>query len=270
MSANASAPPRALTANARKPRRLALPHPALARLAVVILLLVCWEAAARWFVDPIFMSPPSVVAASLGRLVSSPGVPGALAITFGELGIAFLLSVIIGLALGLAVGLNRFSYRTIYPIFLLLYAIPQVTILPLIILGFGIGPESKIVFGVTHGMFPVLVTTVANLRNIRPILLASARSMGAGRWHMFRYIFLPHMIPGFFTGLRLTMSAVLLGVLLAELYASSRGIGHFTRKFTESFDPTDLFGLVSIVACMAIVLNEILRFIETRFSRWQT
>jgi ABC-type nitrate/sulfonate/bicarbonate transport system permease component len=65
------------------------------------------------------------------------------------------------------------------------------------------------------------------------------------------------------------MSGALLGVLLAELYVSTAGIGHFTTMFTENFDPTKLFGLVAMLATMAIVLNEIVRRAETRFSRWR-
>jgi len=155
------------------------------------------------------------------------------------------------------------------PIILLLYGLPQITILPLFILYFGIGPASKIAFGVTHGMFPITIAIVAGVQNLKPILLVSARSMGASRWQILRWVIFPHMIPSFFAGMRLGMSGALLGVLLAELYVSTAGIGHFTTMFTENFDPTKLFGLVAMLATMAIVLNEIVRRAETRFSRWR-
>jgi len=106
------------------------------------------------------------------------------------------------------------------------------------------------------------------VQNIRPILLTSARSMGASRWHVLRYIVFPHMIPSFFAGMRLAMTAVLLGVLLAELYVSTAGIGYFTTLFTQNFDPTRLLGLIAVLAAMAIVLNEIVRRAEAYFSRW--
>ncbi len=155
------------------------------------------------------------------------------------------------------------------PIILLLYGTPQITILPLFILFFGIGPASKIAFGVTHGMFPIIVTIVAGVQNLKPILVTSARSMGASRWQLFRWVIFPHMIPSFFAGMRLGMTGVLLGVLLAELYVSTAGIGHFTTLFTQNFDPTKLFGLVAVLAAMAILLNETVRRAEIRFSRWR-
>jgi NitT/TauT family transport system permease protein len=244
-------------------------RPGVARLAVIAALLAFWEIAARWLVDPMFLSPPSRVLGSLAAVLRTPGVPAALRITFFELLVAFVIAVAIGLVLGLAIGLQRFPRRAFMPIVLLLYGTPQVTILPLFILFFGIGPASKIAFGVTHGMFPITLTIVAGVQNIRPILLTSARSMGAGRWQIFRWVIFPHMIPSFFAGMRLGMSGVLLGVLLAELYVSTAGIGYFTTLFTQNFDPTKLLGLVGMLAAMAIVLNEIVRRAEVRFSRWR-
>ena len=254
----------------RRVQRFLLAWPGLARLGVIALLFASWEIAARFYVDKMFLSPPSSVFTSLHTVFMTPGVPAALRITFFELSVAFVLSIAIGLTVGLTVGLNRFAHRSFMPIILLLYGTPQVTILPLFILYFGIGPASKIAFGVTHCMFPIMVTVIAGVQNIKPILLTSAKSMGASRWHIFRWVIFPHMIPSFFSGMRLAMTGVLLGVLLAELYVSTAGIGYFTTLFTQNFDPTKLLGLISMLAAMAIALNELVRRAEVRFSRWRS
>jgi NitT/TauT family transport system permease protein len=253
-----------------QPVRYLRRHPGVARLLVVVALLLLWEVAARWWIDPMFLSPPSRVVAGLGEMFGTQGVPAALRITFWELAVAFAISVAIGLVVGLAVGLSRFSHRSFMPIILLLYGTPQITILPLFILYFGIGPASKIAFGVSHGIFPIIVTIVAGVQNIKPILMTAAHSMGASRWQIFRWVIFPHMIPSFFAGMRLGMTGVLLGVLLAELYVSTAGIGHFTTMFTQAFNPTSLLGLISVLAAMAIVLNEIVRRAEVHFGRWRT
>jgi len=245
-------------------------RPGLARLGVVVLLFGIWEIAARFYVDRMFLSPPSIVFSGLYQVLLTPGIPAALRITFFELSIAFALAIAIGVAVGLTVGLSGFAHKSFMPIILLLYGTPQITILPLFVLYFGIGPASKIAFGVTHGMFPIMLTVIAGVQNIKPILLTSARSMGANRWQMFRWVIFPHMIPSFFSGMRLAMTGVLLGVLLAELYVSTAGIGYFTTLFTQNFDPTKLLGLISLLAAMAIVLNELVRRAEIRFSRWRS
>ena len=239
------------------------------RAVVVIVLFAVWEAAARWFVNPMFLSPPSIVLASFGSLFAHPGISYAFSLLLVELGVAFCLSVVVGLMAALIVGSSELSQRSFMPVIFLLYAVPQVTILPVVMLLAGVGPASKIVFGVTHGMFPIIVTVSASLRNIKPVLQQSVISMGASRWQQFRYLVLPHVMPSFFTSMRLSMVATLLGVLLAELYASSRGIGFFASQFTETFDPTDLFGLVIIVALMAIIFNELLRRAELRATAWR-
>jgi len=78
------------------------------------------------------------------------------------------------------------------------------------------------------------------------------------------------MVPGFFTGLRLAMTMTLLRVILAELYVSTMGVGYFTKLFAETFDPSPLFALIGILAVMAIGLNELVRVVERRFTRWKT
>ena len=247
-----------------------LRQPWLARIGVIVALFAFWEIPARWWVDPMFLSPPSRVFTSLQAVFETRGVPAALRLTLFELAVAFALSVAIGLVIGLAVGLRPFARQSFMPIVVLLYGMPQITILPLFILYFGIGPASKIAFGVSHGMFPIILTVVAGVQNIKPILLVSARAMGASRWQLFRHVVFPHMIPSFFSGMRLGMTGVLLGVLLAELYVSTAGIGYFTTLFTQNFDPTRLLGLIAVLAAMAIVLNEVVRRAEVHFSRWHT
>ena len=242
--------------------------PGLARLVVIIGLVILWEIGVRLYGDPLFLSPPSQVVVALWEILGNQPVIRALGTTLYELVVAFALSVVVGLPIGLIIGLQRFARGSFYPIVLMLYAIPQATILPLVILAFGIGAPSKIAFGFTHAVFPIMVTVVAGVQGVKPSLLVCARSMGANRNQIFWNVILPHMIPSFFTGMRLAMTGDLLGVLLAELYVSQAGVGHFTRLFTESFEPAKLFALIACLAAIAVLLNELCRRAERRMSRW--
>jgi len=238
------------------------------RLLVIAGLVIFWEVGVRLGGDPLFMAPPSETVVALVGLASNVPVLNAIGTTLYELVIAFVIAVVAGLPVGLLLGLQRFSYRSFYPIVLLLYATPQATILPLVILVFGIGPASKIAFGVTHAFFPIAINVIAGVQGIKPLLLTAARSMGANRRQVFWNVILPNMIPSFFTGMRLAMTSDLLGVLLAELYVSQAGVGHYTRLFTESFAPAKLFALVACLAALAVCLNESCRRAERRMSRW--
>ncbi len=242
--------------------------PGKARLLVIVGLVIFWEVGVRLDGDPLFMAPPSQTVVALFEILRDKAVLSAIGTTLYELVTAFLIAIAVGLPVGLLLGLQRFSYRSLYPILLLLYATPQATILPLFILAFGIGPASKIAFGVSHAFFPIAVNVIAGVQGTKPLLLTSARSMGASRWQIFTNIILPNMVPSFFTGMRLAMTSDLLGVLLAELYVSQAGVGHFTRLFTESFAPAKLFALIACLAAIAVVLNEACRRAERHMSRW--
>jgi NitT/TauT family transport system permease protein len=264
-SLNAAAAGRLAQGAARR-----LPSPILVRLAILAALLALWEFYARLFGDPAFVRAPTLVVQALfAKILADPQVRQAILLTFWELAAAFALSVAIALPVGLAVGSTRFMHRSLYPIVLLLYAIPQVTVLPLFILMFGLGPAAKIAFGVSHGVFPIIVNVVAGLRNVNRLFVDSARSMGASRLQIVRRVVLPSVIGSFFAGLRLSMTLTLLGVLLAELYVSTGGIGYFTQLYSETFDPAPLFALIAVLAMMAIALNEAVRRAELHAGRWR-
>lgn len=244
-------------------------HPGWSRLLVIVTLLALWEITADLFGDPLFVASPSQVLAALGPMLMTPGIPEALSVTAWELAAAFALSAVVGIAFGTWLGLSPFAERSFMPIVLLLYATPQVTIIPIFMIAFGIGPASKIAYGFSHGVFPIIVTVAAGVRNISPILLVSSRSMGADGRQILRHVVFPHMIPSLFTGMRLGMTATLLGVILAELYASLTGVGYFSRQFAQAFQPAELFGLIALVAAIAILINETLRRAELRFTIWR-
>jgi NitT/TauT family transport system permease protein len=134
---------------------------------------------------------------------------------------------------------------------------------------FGLGPASRIAFGFSHGVLPIIVTTVIGMRAVSPLLLASARSMGASQTQVLRHIIFPTMVASVFTGLRLAMSLTLLGVILAELFVSTNGIGSYTQIFAETFKPASLYALILVLAVTAVILNELVGLVESHFSRWK-
>ena len=242
----------------------------LARLAIILGVVLLWEVYVQLFATSSLAAAPSQVLAELWpKVLGEPRVRAAIGVTLFELIVAFVLSVVFGMLIGVLVGLTDIGRRSLYPIVLLLYGIPQASLLPLFVLIFGLGPEAKIAFGFSHGIFPVIVNTIAGMRNVNPLLLRGAAAMGATRFEQLRYVMFPHMVTAVFTGLRLAMTLTLLGVLLAELFVSQGGIGFFTLLYAETFNPASLIALILTLALLAIILNELVRMIEARFSRWK-
>jgi ABC-type nitrate/sulfonate/bicarbonate transport system permease component len=242
----------------------------LVRLALIVGLIAIWEFYARFISTSSLIAGPSDVAmAWWPKVMGEPRVRAAVGITLIELAVAFAMSVVFGMLIGILIGLTNIGRRSMYPIVLLLYGIPQAIILPLFVLVFGLGPASKIAFGFSHGIFPVIVNTIAGMRNVSPHLLAGSAAMGASRAQQVRHVIFPHMVTTVFAGLRLAMTLTLLGVILAEIFVSQGGIGFFTLLYSETFNPAALMALVLTLALMAIALNELVRLVEARFSRWK-
>jgi ABC-type nitrate/sulfonate/bicarbonate transport system permease component len=248
---------------------LQIPASVALRWLVLIALLCAWELAARIAGSNGLVAPPSsVLRALFTQILPDSDVRGALTSAIFEVIAAYALAVAGGLLIGLSIGWTRFGRNSFLPIVLFFYAIPQAVLLPLFTLGFGIGTAAKIAFGCSHGIFPVIVNTVAGMRNVNPLYLSAARCMGAKRRDIVRDIIFPHITGSFFAGLRLGMTMTLLGVILAELYVSTAGIGYFTRQFANKFDPAPLFALILALTFIAIATNGIVRMAERRFTRW--
>jgi NitT/TauT family transport system permease protein len=238
------------------------------RIAFIVAILIAWEIYGRWFADPVFMQPPSEVAVAwVTKILPDSRIMSALGLSVVEIAVAYALAVIVGLVVGLAVGSTALGRRGFFPMILLLYAIPQVALISLFVLLFGLGPASKIAFGFSHGVFPVIMSVVSGMANAPTLYIRGAKSMGASRYDIVRHVIFPNMVPSFFVGLRLAMTLTLLGVILAELYVSTAGIGYFTRVFAENFNPAPLFALIGSLAAIALVFNECVRMAERRLSR---
>jgi NitT/TauT family transport system permease protein len=213
------------------------------------------------------MRPPSAVLdAFFTSILPEPKIISALWLCVIEIAVAYALAVVSGLLIGLVIGATNFSRAALFPIVLMLFAIPQVAFMPLVIMIFGLGPAAKIAFGFSHGIFPIIVNVVAGMRDVKELHVRGAKSMGASNTDVIRHVVLPNMVPSLFTGLRLGMTLTLLGVILAELYVSTGGVGYYTRVFAENYNPAPLFALTLCLAIIAIVFNELVRIAENRLT----
>ena len=214
--------------------------------------------------------PSDVALAWWPKVLGEPGVRMAVLVTLVELVVAFTLSVVFGMLIGILVGLSNIGRRSVYPVVLLLYGIPQAIMLPLFVLMFGIGPAVQDRLRVQSRHLP------GNRQHARGHAQRQPRSWspaplpwGRRGSQQVRYVIFPHMVTTVFAGLRLAMTLTLLGVVLAEIFVSQGGIGFYTLAYSETFNPAALMALVLTLALMAIALNELVRLVEARFSRWK-
>lgn len=239
--------------------------------AVLAVWLLVWELMVRAeLLSPLFAAAPTEVAAAAVELATMPQVRTAFVGAIGMFLVAFAIAGTAGVLAGAAMGLSRVTHRVFHPAVLGLFSTPKMIFIPIFILLAGFSEVSKISYGAVSGFFPVAVTVTAGVRMIDRRLLLALRSMGASRWQSLRTVIVPGSLPAVLTGLWYGMKHALLGVLIMELFASQRGIGHYIGLYSSTLRPDRVYALVFGMALFAILLGSLWRRQEARLSRWRT
>lgn len=235
------------------------------RLVIVGALALLWELSGRnrW-IDPDMLPPLSKVLGVVGRLVVDKGFIADMTVTALECLVASAVVVPLGLLVGFALGESRSLERVLNPPLQLLMTVPKSIFLPVFILMLGIGFAQKVIFAVVLAFFIVVPTGMAAVQSVPPGLVLAARAFGATRAQIYTRIYLPAMAPVVIGGVRLGIIFAIHGVIFAEMYASSVGVGKSILTWGESFQMDYLFAAVLIVVGFTVALNEIMQAIENR------
>jgi NitT/TauT family transport system permease protein len=242
----------------------------LAQTAFVALVIASWAAGSRLgALDPTIMPPPAKVVVALGSLLRSPDFLADSLDTITRVGAAFAIGAPIALAVGFVMGENIAVGRSMSPVFNLVLSVPQSIFLPLFVLLFGLGFTEKLIFGITHVFFVVAINAMAAVRQVPHGQVALARSFGANTLRIYRSIYLPAMAPQVVTGLRLGLIFGIIGILLAEMYASRSGLGVLLLRWGESYAVDKLMAATVLISVATIIINETMRIWEARAGRWR-
>ena len=156
------------------------------------------------------------------------------------------------------------------PLLFYVFSIPKSIFLPMFILVFGISFAQKVAYAAFTTTFVVLMSAAAAVESVKQDYLLVARSYGATRTQILLRVYVPSMMPLLLETLRISMIFNFTGVMIAEMYASRTGIGHLIAGWGENFQMTQLFAGVIVLAAVAILFNEAVRWMETRVSAWRT
>ena len=174
----------------------------------------------------------------------------------------------LGLALGFALGLPRHVGEIYEPLLSALYAIPSVVWYPSLMLFFGLGPASKIAFGVLLGFFPVVLAVLAGIRSVDPHLLTVARGLGAGPGTCFVKVILPGITATLVAGLRAGLALTVVGVLVGEILGARRGLGYLINYAYGLFRTADYAALALLALALVLVVDGAAASVEARARRW--
>jgi NitT/TauT family transport system permease protein len=220
-------------------------------------------------VNPMFMSAPSLVAKAAYGLFAEGEIYHDLYVSGAEFFWGYLLSVVVAVPFGIAVGWYKKMSHIFDPFINAMNATPRVALLPLIIIWLGIGILSKVGIIFLGAVFPILINARDGVKTTPKSLLNAAKSFGASEWKIFATVVLPSTVPFILTGLRLGVGRGLVGVMVGELYAATAGIGFMVTVAGATFQTDKVFVGVLIFAVTGMILTEILNNLERRFDGWR-
>lgn len=181
--------------------------------------------------------------------------------------IAVVIEIVFGIAIGIALGLNKWSGDVLEPMFAGFYSLPKLMFYPIVTLFCGIGLLSAVIFGIMHGVVSIILFTMSAVRNIKPVYLKTGRVMNLSTTQMMLTVALPGALPEIFTGLRIGISASLIGVILYELFGSSKGVGFLLMNAMENNITVDISAYTLILIVFAILVSGTLMLIDERLHK---
>ena len=241
------------------------------RFALLAMVLAAWELLPRLqIVNPLLLPPLGDVLAMLGELLQRRAVHEAIGVTAAEVLVAFVIAVPLGAALGVLIAESEYLSEIFKPMLFYVFSIPKSIFLPMFILVFGIGFAQKVAYAAFTTTFVVLISAAAAVESVKQDYLLVARSYGATRMQILLRVYVPSMMPLLLEALRISMIFTFTAVMIAEMYASRTGIGHLIAGWGENFQMKQLFAGVIVLAAVAILFNEAVRYVEGRVSTWRT
>ena len=226
----------------------------------------CWQM--KW-ISPLFFSGPTAVARKFWELAVNGTLGRDAAYTGKNFFVGFILALLTGVPFGIAFGWYRRLNLFFDPIINALYAMPRIALYPLLIIWFGIGSGSKIFIVFLSAVLPILVNTIAGVRNIDPDLLKAARAFCARDRQIFMTVALPYSVPFILTGVRQGVALGLIGAIIGELFAGSEGIGYMISYSGQMFQTDTLLVGVVIVAAAGMLFTAAGERVRRYMQRWR-
>ncbi len=211
---------------------------------------------------------PSVIQIlqSLGTYLTSATLIPHMKASFSEIGGAILLGALSGVPLGILFGSRRSWLQVMEPLILYAAVVPKIVIFPVFILFLGIGVGSKLAVGAIAAFFPIVLLTIAGMREVKPVYLDVARTVGASPLQIATRVYLPAIAGQVFTGIRIGLGAAVTGALLAETKIAKAGLGFMIVEYYNEFRIADMYSLLLLIFILAALVNWVMKTVFAAFS----
>lgn len=234
----------------------------------LFVLLILWQILAMLANLDIFPTPVIVSIALFKGL--GKDLPIHFLASFWRVLASTLLAIVIASPIGLLLGQSKKLNQFFAPVIYLLYPIPKVVLLPVVLLFLGIGDASKIFMIFLILFFQILVLVRDQATTLRPELIQSVRSLGAGRRALFWYVYLPASIPAILTALRQSVGTAVAVLYVAELFATQKGLGYYIYlNGSTLFDYPTMYAGIVAMSILGFGLYFVVDWLEKKLCPWQ-
>ena len=241
-------------------------RPALLQAASLLAVVAGWEIAGRVPISPTFPTFIDTARATVAMLADG-SLPVALAITLVPLAIGIVLSALLGIAAGVAMGLERRVEWLGLPLFIVLQAAPLAALIPLVILAYGIGVTTKVIIVCIMAMPVIVLNSFKAVRHAPASLIEMGCSFLGTRRQLILKVILPAAAPVIFAGLRLGVASGFIGAVLAELLITPTGVGDIITYNQSIAEYPAMYGAIASVIAVSVAFMKALEWAELRFFR---
>lgn len=236
-------------------------------LLATLAILALWQAASMLVNKSILPSPVEVAVVFVKELGN--GLMGHFLASLWRVVASTFLAIITAAPAGLALGQSKRANAFFAPLIYILYPIPKVVFVPIVLLFLGVGDLAKIVIIYLILFFQILVLVRDQASTLRPELIRSVRSLGAGRMALFRYVYIPASIPGILTALRQSVGTAVAVLYIAELFATQKGLGYYIYLMGNTlFNYPAMYAGVVAMSLLGLGLYFTVDWLEKRLCPW--
>jgi NitT/TauT family transport system permease protein len=234
------------------------------------LFLALWQAIV-WLGDypPFILPAPHQVAARLWEVIADGSLWRHAWVTLREVLAGLALGALVATLLGYGLAHSPLAERLLTPFLVASQSIPVVAVAPLLVIWFGTGLLSKMLVCALTVFFPILINTVVGVRSVEGDLRDLMRSLEATRWQTIRLLELPAALPVFLGGLRVGATLSVIGAIVGEFVASTRGLGYLLKQGQQLYDTALVFVGIGALMILAQILYGTVMLVEHRLLRWK-
>lgn len=238
-----------------------------------------WELFARsGAISPLFLPTASSMFSALWEGLTTSSPPGSvisgsirdhLFYSLGNLMLGLGIACAIGIPAGLLMGGNKYVEKILSPYVWALASLPRIALVPLFILFLGFTAKMQVTIIVLSAVFPIMINAWAGVKTTEKSLLSAAKVFGASRRELYMHVVLPYTLPFIISGIQQGIGRGLIGVIIAEIFGGSKGLGYLITRAGDTFNSSLMYAVLFLLVLVSLTLIQITRWLEAYVAPWR-